>query len=410
MPRKPMDADRVGDLMRMLCLAAVTEVIPVERVHSALRESGRESQRERLLPAHLVVYLVVLLALFSEVSVRENLRILLQVLQVQFGVKRGKPPVGSAVTKARKRLGREPFECLLRDVAQPLGDERMSGCFWRGFRTVAADGTDVDVQHTPENVARFGVHSNQHGSAGYPAMQAVLLTECGTRVPLAAATGGEHDAEAALFDKLRPKLAKDMLLLLDRHYYSFERWKDCKERCGALLWRIRSNIKPRLIRSLPDGSALVELRPSSKLTRTGRSTVGERITARLIEYEVVFADGTSGEATRLLTTLLDPDEFPADQLAQMYCQRWGAETGFDEIKTHLKGPQRVLRSPVPDLVEQEFYGFLLAYYVVRTTMASAARRSGIPPSEISFVHAVRVVRRKLAFPPSGSGGGESVVE
>jgi hypothetical protein len=205
---------------------------------------------------------------------------------------------------------------------------------------------------------------------------------------------------------MRGKLSKDMLLLLDRHYYSFERFKDCAERCGALLWRLRSNIHPRVVKELPDGSVLVELRPSNKLWKNGRSGKHERMTARLIEYEAIFEDGSKGEHTRLLTTLVDADLAPAEELARLYAQRWGAETCFDELKTHLKGSVRVLRSQLPDLVEQEFYGFLISYYIVRSTMVCAARKSGVPPSELSFVNAVRVIRRKLAIPPSEPEGGD----
>jgi hypothetical protein len=404
-----MDAQRVGDLMKQLSLAAVMEAIPMKLARQTLKETGKGSQRERLLPAHLVVYLVILLAFFAEVSVRENLRLLLEMLRRRFGLEARRPAADSAVTKARKRLGREPFVHLFSQVARPLGDETLPGCCWQGLRLVAADGTRVEVQHTSENIGRFGIHENQHGQVGYPALMAVVLLECGTRVPLGAATGGEHDAEGTLFDALRERLAKDMLLLLDRGLYSFERFKDCAQRCGALLWRIRSNIEPRVIEQLSDGSALVELSPSQKLYQDGRCQKDERLTARLIEYQAVFADGTTGERARLLTTLLDPHQAPAEELARLYAERWQAETGFDELKTHLRGPQRVLRSPLPDLVEQEFFGFLLAYYVVRATMVEAARKSGTPPTELSFVHAVRVIRRKLAFPPSKPEGGQARV-
>lgn len=102
---------------------------------------------------------------------------------------------------------------------------------------------------------------------------------------------------------------------------------------------------------------------------------------------------------RLFTTLTDPRSAPAEELAMLYTQRWEAETDFDELKTHLRGPDRILRSPIPDLVEQEIYGFLLAYAVVRLTMFEAARRENFPPNRLSFIHAVRVIRRRIAFSP-----------
>jgi hypothetical protein len=400
MPRKPMAGSRIGEMMRNLSLAAVMETIPQNAVNQALRETGTESQRQRLLPAPLVVYLVILLAFFADVSVRENLRILLEALRRRFDLGPFKPAVGSAITKARRRLGSGPFAQLFRQVAQPLGEVGLPGCYWRGFRVVAADGTSAEVQNTPENRKRYGIHVNQHGEAGYPALKAVVLMECGTRAPLAAATGGEHDGEGVLFERLRDRLDKGMLLLLDRYYFSFERFKVCAECAGALVWRVRNNITLSPIRTFADGSFLAEIRPSTRLTRSGRSAKEERQIVRVVEYEPLFEDGTTGERTRLVTTLLDPEQAPAEELARLYPERWNEETGYDELKTHLKGPGRVLRSQLPELVEQEFFGFLLAYYVVRATMVQAAKMNNVAPNELSFVHAVRVIKRKLAFPPT----------
>jgi len=400
MPRKPMAGGRIGELMKELSLAAVMETIPQSAVDQALNKTGTESKRQRRLPAPLVVYLVILLALFADVSVRENLRILLETLRRRFDLEPLKPAVGSAITKARQRLGRAPFAQLFNAVAQPLGEESLPGCYWRGFRVVAVDGTSADVQNTPANRARYGLHTNQHGEVGYPALKAVVLLECGTRAPLDAATGGEHDGEGALFDRLRDRLDKGMLLLADRYYYSFERFQDCAARAGALVWRVNKSLKLKPRRVFADGSFLAEIRPSYKLTHNGRSAKGECLTVRVVEYEPLFEDGTTGEQTRLLTTLLDPNEASAEKLAGLYPERWNEETGYDELKTHLRGPGRVLRGQLPDLVEQEFFGFLLAYYVVRATMVQAAKRNKVAPNELSFVHAVRVIKRKLAFPPT----------
>lgn len=401
MPRKPMINQEIGPLMKDLSLAAVMEAVPMSATELVLKETGKQSLRERLLPAHLVVYLVILLAFFAESSVKENLRILLEALRRRFDTGPVKAAVGSAITKARARLGREPFERLFNNVAQPLGDESLPGCFYKGFRLVAADGTSATVQNTVENRQRFGLHTNQHGEAGYPALKTVLLMECGTRVPLAAAIGGVHDDEGALFDRLRGHLRKDMLLLLDRYYYSFERFKACAELTGALVWRVKKSPRLDPIKRFSDGSFLAETRPSNKLIRSGRGAKHQRMTVRVIEYNTLFEDGTAGELTRLVTTLLDPEQAPAEELAKLYPERWNEETGFDEIKTHLRGPGRVLRSQLPALVEQEFFGFLLAYYVVRATMTQSARKNGLAPNELSFVHSVRVIRRKLAIPPSG---------
>ena len=108
---------------------------------------------------------------------------------------------------------------------------------------------------------------------------------------------------------------------------------------------------------------------------------------------------------RLLTSLLDPAAAPAAELAALYHQRWEIETAFDELKTHLRGSKIVLRSKTPELVRQEFWGLLLAHFAIRDLMQQAAQKGGRDPDQLSYVHAVRLVRRKLAIavaiPPSG---------
>jgi hypothetical protein len=218
--------------------------------------------------------------------------------------------------------------------------------------------------------------------------------------------GRNNSYEPGLFDQIAPALDREMLMLADRAYYDFLRWKTCAKRAGALLWRVMSPLILKPIKILPDGSYLAHIRPSSKLTRKGVCQKDESLVVRVIEYRPLFADGTEGDTVRLITTLLDPAQAPTEELAQLYTERWSEETSFDEIKTHLCGPQRILRSPLPDLVEQEWYGFLLAYYVVRATIVEAARREGAAPRSFSFVGATRIIKRRIAFPPSHEEGNE----
>ena len=110
---------------------------------------------------------------------------------------------------------------------------------------------------------------------------------------------------------------------------------------------------------------------------------------------------------RLLTTLLDPEQAPADELAALYHERWEIETALDELKTHLRGAGIVLRSRTPDMVRQEFYGLLMAHFAIRKLIHEAALKAGEDPDRLSFLHAVRVIRRKLpaavAISPSEEG-------
>jgi len=165
-----------------------------------------------------------------------------------------------------------------------------------------------------------------------------------------------------------------------------------------LLWRAKANMKPRYLETLTDGSWLGELRPSGN---AGRHS--EPLTIRVIDYTI--DDGRPNEQTyRLFTTILDPNEASAVELAVAYAQRWEIEGVFDELKTHQRGARMVLRSKSPDLVRQEIWGHLCCHYAIRTLMWEAADHADVDPDRVSFVAALRIARRSITaardFSPS----------
>lgn len=400
MPRSPMINTSMTALLTQLNLGAIMQVYPRSLLEAVLDDTGTNSLRRRLNPAYVIMYLVIMLAFYARLSVRENLRLILDQLREVFGAA-VVIAVGSAITKARQRLASQPFQELFRRVVRPVGEPGLPGCFWRGWRLVSVDGSVVDVQSTPENIARFGLHRNQHGTVGRPAIKFTALMESGTHVIFGVCSGGVHEDERVLFDRMPVQLEPDMLLLSDRNFFDYERWRRCSQQCG-LLWRVKKSLRLKVVRELADGSYLSVVRPSEKLVGQGRCRRGEEQVVRVIEYQLQLADGSPGEVVRLLANLLDPAAAPAAELAALYPERYDQEGGFDEIKTHLLDGGRVLRGQLPDLVEQELYGFLLAHFVVRKVMAEAAREAAIDPGTLSYVHAVRVIKRRLkkAFPPS----------
>lgn len=166
-----------------------------------------------------------------------------------------------------------------------------------------------------------------------------------------------------------------------------------------LLWRVKTNALLPRETEFPDGSYLSHIYPSEKDRR--HKTNGVQV--RVIEY---CLEGVAGAEPiyRLVTTILDPDQAPAEELAALYHERWEIETALAELKTHLRGAKIVLRSKTPDLVRQEFYGFIMAHFAIRGLMHEAALQADKDPDELSFLHTVRVVRRKLprfaTIPPS----------
>jgi len=226
----------------------------------------------------------------------------------------------------------------------------------------------------------------------------VALAECGTHAVFDAVIGAYTQSENALARDLVDRLQSGMLLLADRGFCGFPLWARAAASGADLLWRAMGNMKPRHLETLADGTWLGELRPAGKAARTT-----DPVTIRVIEYQL--DDGRDNDVTyRLFTTLLDPVEAPAVELAVAYAQRWEIESTFDELKTHQRGARTVLRSKSPDLVLQEIWGHLCCHYAIRALMWEAADHAKVDPDRVSFVAALRIARRSISaardFSPS----------
>lgn len=388
---------RVTDL---ISLGALASRLPRERVDRVLEETGRQSQRQRQLPAHVVAYYVIALALYMSVSYGEVLRCLVEGLsRLGLPVEKLRGTGRSAISQARSRLGSEPMRRLYESVATPMATEQTRGAFFRGWRLTAIDGTTFDLADTAENDRAYGRPGASRGESGFPQMRAALLSECGTRAFFGAEAGPYSTAETVLETKLFPRLSRGMLVLADRGLFSYPMWKSAIDSGADLLWRVKTGAVLPCHERLADGSYLTKIYPDRKARREDR----EGILLRIIEYAL---DGVAGaeHLYRLATTILDPEAAPAEELARLYHERWQIESAFDELKTHTRGPRVVLRSKTPELVLQEFYGLLLAHYAVRSIMYEAAVSANIDPDELSFVHSIRVIRRDIlgagSFPPS----------
>jgi hypothetical protein len=395
---------RVTDFISLGVLAGK---VPAEHIDRVLRETDRESERQRKLPARVMVYYVIALGLYMQVSYGEVLRCLLEGLEwLGQPVKSIRTVQMSSITRARARLGVEPLKRLYEELVVPIAAPETLGAWYRGRKLVSIDGSTLDVADTSENEKAFGRPGASRGAAGFPKIRIVSLVENGTHVLFGAQHGPyQGGSENALAEEVINCLAPGMLCLADRNFFSFKLWKQAVGTGADQLWRIpQPNVLP-CIERLADGSYLSKVYPSPKHRKGNR----DGILVRVVEYHLEGIPTAGPELYRLITTVLDPAEAPAEELAALYRERWEIETAFDELKTHLRGRAIVLRSKTPDLVTQELYGLLLAHSVVRGLMHEAALGAGIDPDTVSFIHAVRVIRRKLprysAFPPSGRSGG-----
>ena len=384
-----------------ISLGVVTKTFPLDKIRVALVATRKESVRQRDLPAHVVVYYVIALALYMQSSYREVLRCLLEGIQWLLEPSVGIHVAGnSGISQARTRLGWEPLRQLHDEVVKPVAVASTKGAWFRGWRLVSMDGSTLDVADEKGNSEAFGRPGASRGSSAYPQIRFVSLVENGTHVLFGSRMADYATSEIALAKTVLPSLDKGMLCLADRGFFGFEMWQHAVATGADLLWRVRKNIRLPCEKRLRDGSYLSRIYQSQQDQRRGRNGV----VARVIEYRLEGVEGAE-PLYRLATTILDPERAPATELAALYHDRWEIETAFDELKTHLRGAQIVLRSKTPDLVRQEFYGLLMAHFAVRGLMHEAALSADKDPDRLSFLHAVRVVRRKMAafgaIPPSG---------
>jgi hypothetical protein len=364
-----------------------------------LSNTGKSSIRQRDLPAQVVVYYVIALALYMQSSYREVLRCLLEAVQWLRDPSLGVRVAGkSGISQARTRLGWEPLRQLHDELVKPVAVRNTRGAWYRSWRLVSLDGSTLDVADEKANEDAFTRPGASRGCSAYPQIRFVSLVENGTHVLFGSHMDSYRTGEITLAKAVLPRMRSGMLCLADRNFFGFELWQLAQATGADLLWRMKKNMRMACEKRLPDGSYLSRVYPSERDWR--HKTNG--IVLRVVDYRLEGIEG-SEPIYRLATTVLDPGKAPAGELAALYHERWEIETAFDELKTHLRGAKIILRSKTPDLVRQEFYGLLMAHFAIRGLMHEAALKADEDPDRLSFLHAVRVIRRKMgvygAIPP-----------
>ena len=374
-------------------MGLLTRVFPADVVDAVVAAAGRTELRQRALPARVVTYFSIGMALHSEGSYEDVFAQLTDGLSWTTGWEQSwSPPTKSAIFQARSRLGYEPLRDLFARVARPVAGADTPGSWLAGRRLVTIDGTCVDVPDTPANADFFGRPPASRGEqSAFPQARLVAVAECGTHAIFDAVLGPCRTSEIEMARALAGRLEPGMLVLADRGRYGFKLWSQAAGTGADLLWRVKTTLRPRHVQTLPDGSWLARIVATSGANRASTPPLNVRV----VDYTI--DDGRDNpEHYRLLTTILDPDQASATQLASAYAQRWEIESVFDELKSHQRGPRAVLRSKSPQLVQQEMWGHLCCHYAIRTLMLDAATHAGHDPDRISFVAALRITRRSLS--------------
>ena len=372
---------------------------PLDKVRNALIQCGVQTKRQRDLPREVLVYFVMAMCLYPRVAYEEVMRLVIEGLRRVYGDEVSEAEVTkAAISQGRTRLGwkamREVFEQRVSAVAGPQAED----AWYRKWRVMSIDGSTLDVPDEQGNIEAFGYPRGGRGEAAFPQIRFAGLGECGTHTLCKVEMGAYKESENALARKLFPALNKEMLVLADRLFFGYDIWGEACATGAALLWRVKSNQRLPREQEMADGSYLSTIYKNEQDRRKKRNGVKVRV----IEYRLEGLPNAE-PIYRLVTNILEPADAPAEELAALYQRRWKIESMLDEVKTHLREDRKVLRSKTPNLVRQEFYGLMLTHAAIRRLMYEAAEHSGQRAEDLSFVHAIRVLSRRLpevaAIPP-----------
>jgi len=399
-------------------IGTLTRLVPRELVDEVVASEGRKELRRNKLPARVMVYFVMAMALFYGDSYEEVMRKLSDGLDYMGTWRKDwETPSPGGLCHARQRLGAKVMRELYEHVAAPCAMRSTKGAWLAGRRLMAVDGFGVEAPDSEENAGYFG-YAGKKGRSAFPFVRMAALAECGTHAIVAAEIGKDGEGEETLTRRILSSGAVEagMLVMADSGLYSYTNFKMVLDAGADALFRVGANVELPILEWLPDGSYVSFIADSKEKARNsyrlrhGLAKVTDLpgFYVRVVDYEVTDR-GDGEEIITLVTNITDPEEIPAVELAAAYHERWEMELVLDELKTHQRGPGTILRSRKPELVEQEIWGLFLTHYGIRHLMREAADQAELDPDRMSFIRALRVVRRQItrqaAFPPSEPGEG-----
>jgi hypothetical protein len=369
-------------------------------VEEALVATGTATVRRRRLPAEQVLWLVIGMALMRNESIERVAASLDLVLPVADGSSVAK----SGLAQARQRLGEDPVAYLFAVTAAVWALKSAERHRWRGLSLYGVDGSTLRVPDSPENWKAFGgQHGNglRNGSA-YPTVRIVALMALRSHLLSALVFGDYATGETTLWRSLWAELPDNSLTIADRNFLVADDLTQLARSGQNRHWLTRAKSTTRLkrIERLGPKDEIVEIELSDQ-TRRKYPELPAIWRVRAITYR-----RKGFPSSTLLTSLLDPKKYPAEELVALYHERWEIELGYDEIKTHMLAREETIRSRTPAGVRQELWGIALAYNLVRVEMERAADEAGVEPTRISFVNALSMIRRALLLsttPPLAPG-------
>ncbi len=377
MPYRLRHLELDDKMCQQVSFTVFEKIYPQELIEEQLSLHDAWEERERALNMVIIMHLLLAAALWTRLALPRVLERLARPLHVLGLPLRAMQVKGSAISYRREQLGLAPVQGLFARCCRPMCTPATIGAYRFGKRLMALDGTMQDVPDTQANAAAFARPSNQYGQGPFPQIRLLALSEGGSHAIVDATISDHTQAERRLAEQLLPSLEPDMFLLHDAQFPGLRFWQAIRARRAHVMGPLPSHHLPTYLRQLSDGSYLAVYVPSKQQEQEGIKP----LLVRVIEYHITDARlGEPDQLYRLATTWLNPRTAPALELIDCYHERWEVEVVLDEIKTHQRLQQPVLRSRTPDGVRQEVYALLLAHYAVRVLIRLTAQL--LPPRRL----------------------------
>lgn len=380
-------------------LSTFQKDLPLEWIEEVLEKTNKASIRKRKLPAELVVWLVIGMGLFRDRSITD----IVSKLDLHLSDSLGDNVAPSAIPQARQRLSDEPLAELFSMTARHWGKQEDSDDKWNNLKLFSIDGTQLRCHDTPEHVASFGyINYSKDKHTEYPIVRLCALTSLRSRIIHDVAFGPSFTGEISYAKTLTRSAQDSSLTIFDRCYLSAElmiNWHRKNTDCHWLT-PIKSNTKYDIIEELGEGDYIVEMAVSAHARKQDPS-LPERWKARLVLYP---ESNQPNHIKGLLSSLVEFEIYPAEQIRDVYFERWEIECGYGEIKHQMLEDSVLLRSLSTVGVNQEIWGILMAYNLIRVEISRIAKEANVSPLRISFVMAMRDIQDELLWCAMGTPG------
>lgn len=380
-------------------LSVFQKELPIDWVEQALKQTDKASIRRRKLPAELVVWLIVGIGLYRNRSISE----VVAKLDLKLVNKLGETVAPSAIPQARQRLTDTPLQALFDISANHWLEREDKADTWHGLQLYSIDGTQLRCADSPETAEEFGyITNNPPKHTEYPVIRMCALMSLRSRIIKDVKFGSSGIGEINYAKLLVNSATENSLTILDRCYLSAElmiNWERAKPQQNWMT-PIKRNTKYRVIEQYAENDFLVEMNVSGHARKQDPS-LPEVWQARLVTYK---DQKQKNHITGLLSSLHNPQQYPADDILDVYFERWEIENGYGEIKQYQLDESILLRSQTVQGIKQEIWGLLIAYNLIRVEISQIAKEAKVSPLRISFVMAMRYIQDELMWCAIASPG------